>query len=502
MRIGLLPLDERPVNTRYPQMIAAIAGAEVSLPPADALCAFRRPADRERLHEWAQSHAPALDALIVSIDLIGYGGLIPSRTTDDPTPQVIQQVERLRSLPPGLRMYAFNVITRIPNADNNIEEPLYWAEYGTRLHRYSSLMHRATLQPDCLPELERLRDEIPAGIRDDFTRRRLRNHQVNLRLLELAYSGLLDLLVISSDDTSPYGFGTQEKGWLQTWIARLGTTPHLLMYPGADEIGCVLVVRALLARAGRVPRFCVRYAIPHDADRIAPYEDGAVSVTVERQIAALGGVIVPDDESADFVVAVNPPSPLGREYDPDPAQVAHEADYRAEPLARFAGQIAAWIDAGKPVIVCDVAYPNGSDPWLIDALFAQVDLTRLAAYGAWNTAGNTIGTALAQGVASAWAQSAQQRAAQSRFTTHRFVEDWAYQHLVRDEIRDWLEATTGARDTTPQTLVPARDRIEARLGECLARIPRLGELWRVRPGSVRLPWQRTFEVDFDLEPMP
>jgi hypothetical protein len=33
MRIALLPLDERPVNTVYPRMIAEIAGVEVILPP-------------------------------------------------------------------------------------------------------------------------------------------------------------------------------------------------------------------------------------------------------------------------------------------------------------------------------------------------------------------------------------------------------------------------------------------------------------------------------------
>ena len=35
LTIALVPLDERPVNTRYPQMLGAIGGANVLLPPPE-----------------------------------------------------------------------------------------------------------------------------------------------------------------------------------------------------------------------------------------------------------------------------------------------------------------------------------------------------------------------------------------------------------------------------------------------------------------------------------
>ena len=41
MRLGLIPLDERPVNVRYPQMIADIAGHEVFVPPEKLLSKLR-----------------------------------------------------------------------------------------------------------------------------------------------------------------------------------------------------------------------------------------------------------------------------------------------------------------------------------------------------------------------------------------------------------------------------------------------------------------------------
>ncbi|MCA9886325.1 MAG: DUF4127 family protein, partial [Anaerolineae bacterium] len=66
MRIGLIPLDERPVNVRYPQMIAEIAGQEIVLPPMEVLSQRRKPANRNALQSWMQSQA--VDAWLVSVD--------------------------------------------------------------------------------------------------------------------------------------------------------------------------------------------------------------------------------------------------------------------------------------------------------------------------------------------------------------------------------------------------------------------------------------------------
>jgi len=495
-RFVLIPLDERPVNVRYPQLIAQIADATLIVPPTELLSRKRAPANCDALLEWLMAQAPGCEALILSLDMLAYGGLIASRTTDEAAAQCLARLERLRARPRLSKVYAFNVITRIPDADDSLEEPEYWSSYGRRLHRYSQLLHRAAEGQAVAEQIAELEAEIPEVHRQDFLRRRLRNHQVNLAALGLAAQGLFDLLVISSDDTSPHGLGSQEKAWLDQWRKRLRLTDSVLMYPGADEIGCVLAVRALLKAA---PRFYVHYAIPEDRHRVAPYEDGAVSLTVERQIRAIGGVIVEREAQAEFIVAINPPSRIGAELDFSPEAYAAEQAYRAAPMAAFAEQIATWLRAERRVILCDVAYPNGSDPFLMAQLFAKVDVRQLAAYSAWNTAGNTIGTALAQGIASSLARTAQGAQAQQYFLAHRFVEDYLYQQGVRAEVRAWLAARTGKPEAAPHLMVETCAYIERALNERLAELPTLGQTWRVAQGSVRLPWQRTFEVDFDLE---
>jgi hypothetical protein len=501
MRIALLPLDERPVNTRYPQMIAAIAGAEVLLPPADLLSDLRAPAQCDALGDWLRDVAPTIDALIVDLGMLGFGGLIASRTTDDPPGVAIARLGVLGELKrarPDLQILAFNVITRVSNADDNIEEPLYWSEYGTRFYRFSQLLDRAARGEAVEEALRELRAELPLAYVDDFLRRRLRNHAFNLAALHLLHAGDVDLLVISSDDTSPYGLGSREKRWIAEWAALLGLdVDRLLMYPGADEVGCALLARLLMQRAGITPRFAVDYAIPEGAQIVAPYEDGPVATTVERQVAAVGGALVSGEH--DLWLAVNPPAPRRSEWAPEHA--AAERAAREPQLAAHVAQIAARAAAGEPVIIADVAYPNGADPLLVDLLCERVELPRLAAYGAWNTAGNTIGTALAEGCAALLVRDAAQQQAAERFLLHRLLEDWGYQQEARRATRAWLQATRGRSDPLPDDLAATRAYIEEQLAARLAELPGFAGRWRIVPGSVRLPWRRLFEVDFDLEPV-
>lgn len=235
MSVALIPLDERPVNTRYPRMIADIAGVALRLPPPELMPDLRQPGDPDGLFAWLADVSAQVDQRIISAETLLYGGLIASRITDEGAMDVIQRASRLLTLPP-LPTTVFNLIMRIPDADDAIEEPVYWAQYGRRLHRLSQLIHRQDAGEPVDDALQALAATIPQEILYDFARRRLRNHSVNLTLLHLLADNKLDLLVISSDDTSVYGMGTQEKGWLTTWARRLNLSEErLLMYPGAER---------------------------------------------------------------------------------------------------------------------------------------------------------------------------------------------------------------------------------------------------------------------------
>jgi hypothetical protein len=500
MRVGLVPLDERPVNTRYPAMIARIAGVDLCLPPTELLPALRSPAPCDDLATWLRDVAPHLDAMIVSCELLGYGGLIASRISNEAVGTIIGRLDLLRMLKhqyPDLTILGFDLITRVSNANSAFEEPQYWQQYGTRLYQLSQALDQQEQDFPVSGAVAVLQAQIPPLLLRDFLQRRLRNHTVNLAVLQLLADGVLDLLVLSSDDTSPYGLPSREKRWLQTWATRLLVGERLLMYPGADEVGCALLARLRNAAQGQPPRCAVHFAVAGGEQVVAAYEDVPIQTTVERQVRAVGGVLV--DRDADLDIMVNPPVPRRSEW---------HSDYAVAERHERLAQLQAAVDlvqqhqaAGQPVIVADVAYPNGADPVLTDLLRTQINLPQLAAYGAWNTAGNTIGTALAQGCAARLIASDEQRVAHEQFLLHRLLEDWGYQQVVRREVRDWLHVRIGMREPLPEQLSATCRFIEARLQSLIADLPGFVQRYRVVPGSVRLPWQRTFEVDFELAPV-
>ncbi len=506
--IALVPLDERAVNTRYPQMLGEIGGAEVRLPPAAVRGLQRVPADVDAVAAWLQESAKSADAAIVSCEYLGFGNLIASRISHDSAADVLARLRLLGGINPSCPVHAFSLITRVSNADDAVEEPDYWAEWGTAFYRYARLAHQAERGEledlDALAELER---RLPPELKTDWLVRRLRNHTVNLGLLEMAARGQITSLRLTSDDTSPYGFPSRERAWLSGWPALVGPalSDRVRMHPGADEVGSALLSHLLMERAGKTPRVFVVYSHAGGENLIAPYEDRPVRETVEGQIHACGGRLVESLFDCDLVLGVATPVPGRTAYQPEYS----EEDAMTRP-AEYAAFVAALGNAqvqGIPAALADVAYPNGSDPLLMSLLLVSgktLNLARLAAYGAWNTAGNTLGVVVAEAFcASLVGDDPDRAAAQQKFLAHRFLEDWAYQAVVRREARAEAERLWGRREPdadNPEEQAQLCAFMEARLNEHLWVLQwhGIGVNLKIAPGSVRLPWRRTFEVDFDL----
>jgi hypothetical protein len=506
LQLALIPLDERPVNTRYPALLADSFGIVLHLPPPALLSRFRQPADCAGLIHWLDQLAPTLDGVIVSVEMLGYGSLIASRISHEPATTILSRLEHLRTLKqrrPALPIYGFNLITRISNANWADEEPLYWADYGTRFYRFSQLLDltgRAAPAATLVDELTQLRSELPAAHVQDFLRRRARNHTVNLQVLQWLADGVFDLLVLSSDDTNPVGLPTREKHWLADWGNYLGLGERLLMYPGADEVGCALLARMVNQLTDTIPTFTVDYALPGGEEVTAPFEDGPVRLTVERQIRAVGGKLLSAsassvDKASALRLFVNPPIG-GEETDwPHP----HTSDEQRRPhLAAFVERLVA--TSAMVALLADVAFANGADPVLMALAQGTVDFGRLAAFGAWNTAGNTIGVALAQACATRFASGATAEVAQQRFLLRHLLEDWGYMTVIRGQVGEWLVAQQGSSKITDELVAPVCAEIEQRLQRFLAeQLPAFAQHFRIKPGSLQLPWQRLFEIEFTLE---
>ncbi|QLQ35368.1 DUF4127 family protein [Micromonospora robiginosa] len=483
--IALVPLDDRPVCRTLPAMVAAVAGARVHTPPADLLPAGRRPGDPDGLARWLAERRA--DAAVVALETLGLGGLIASRLRDDPVGVVLRRWGALAEGPTPV--YAATVVQRTPDADDAGEEPDYWARHGRALHAYSARLHRAVGTPD-LPTTD-----VPAPIRRDFLRRRHRNHVLNQAALGLAAQGVLDTLVVGADDTAVAAVGTAEWQWLRTWTSWLEVGDRVLAHPGADEIGAVLVARALTAAAGHAPRIAVACAEPDGLARVARYEPVSIGDGIASQAAATGAHLV-DRAHADAVLVVHPPQPGDADW-----ATAPPSDTDPAAAARTAALVRRLLAEGRPVALADCALGNGADPRLVADLTGDGGYAGLVGFAGWNTAGNTVGSALATLVAyqvGAVTGTLDATAAR-RLLAHRLVDDHVWMSYARPRLRHERGTDPTRHDHVPDAetaVVTAR--IERLLRERWGQLAALPG-WSVAPGSVTLPWHRTYEIDFVLE---
>ena len=125
---------------------------------------------------------------------------------------------------------------------------------------------------------------------------------------------------------------------------------------------------------------------------------------------------------------------------------------------------------------------------MIDALERHLSLRDLAGYGGWNTAGNTIGVALAQ-------------VALLRCKGTMKVRRCVFWHIASSRImaicistRPQMDARKVLYDDNTEAAMIAY--VTEELNDFVRTLADFRE-WRVT--NVRLPWKRRFEVDFDLE---
>lgn len=497
LSLAFLPLDERPVNIGLPAGIAAIAGATLVLPPAELLPELRQPGDADGLGRWLETTAATTGAVIASLDMLCYGGLIAARTTADTTLQALGRLDTLRRLHaahPELPLCAVSLVMRASNSYNPQEEPDYWAQHGMELHKLGALHHRDLLEAvggsfeGNATDLKKLRAELPETVIADFERRRLRNHHVNLEAIALASEGAIDPLLITADDTAEHSAGSAEQVWLKQWSKVLPIAGEVLMYPGADEVAAVLVARQLGVHFDVTPTFTVECADPPGMERIAKYENSPMREAVERQIRASGSRIVEDVEAMALVV-----------HAPDPKRRDHcgmvisgsvfDADDEAE-ASKTADLVAALLEAGRDVALADLRYSNGGDPLLVEELHRRGILLDIVAYGGWNTAGNALGSVVAAAAAIQIGRGAGtlDAGAAKRMLLHRLIEDFAY---MTDARRPYNAGVYNFPDGQEEGRAEAavRDDLDASLKRLTGR-PDLGIT------DVRFPWHRSFEVDF------
>ena len=193
-------------------------------------------------------------------------------------------------------------------------------------------------------------------------------------------------------------------------------------------------------------------------------------------------------DKPDLVLAVNTPE----------NGVTHEANgpenngILSDATRDFVRTLQLELAAGRRVAVGDVAYGNGADNALMLELSRQRLLDRLNSYSGWNTAGNTLGYAVGQGILSLRTAEADRL----KLLAVRYLDDWAYQANIRGELVQQIVYPAG---NDGQWLNQLKPRLTREAGDRIRRFA--GQyLWPIPPDTitVQFPWNRMFELGVQL----
>lgn len=493
MHFVLIPLDNRPVTYQFPQMICKVAGIPTLMPPLELVGSLTAPSRPGGLSEWLgemiRSRQP--DRLLVCLDSLIYGGLINSRRGDESESEIFNRLKevsswkRLNSKP--MAVLAQSSIMRISDNYDSTEEKKYWSRYGREIFQWSELLHRNTVGMKVpAGSLAVAESRIEPGVREDYLKTRRRNFNANKRLLDHVAKGEIDFLVFSQDDSGEFGLNVLEQDKLVKSAESMGIARKVMSYPGSDETLQTLIARSILELSPRRPHASLKFSTEYGSRTPSNYEGQTIGETVEQQTHAMGLVCTNDDEAPhDLQIIVH----CLEHRQGDHIQLpGHQSDLRFINTADAVRRCVELLEkAGKPVILCDVAYANGADPALVSELLNRPHLLKkLWSYAGWNTTGNTVGSALAFGVARWYSEQQghnelREKAFQEAMFV-RFADDWAYQTQVRSQLNGQS--------------VP-----DGKLAELMR--PFLGQIgsasgWSVPAVHVSLPWQRTFEIEVSI----
>jgi hypothetical protein len=489
--IVALPVDGRPVTCDQVELLAQVAGWRLLLPPRKWLGQLRQPGNRDQLASWLLEVANEADGLVLSIDMLVYGGLVPSRLSDEDEVALADRLavlHQIRERHPKLPISVFAATMRISNNDHAEEERPYWAHHGSEIWRWSYHSDRYAMLGHAEDNVAATAAEasIPPELLDDYRRTRARNFAITSRVVGMTQAGILDYLVLPQDDTAAYGVNIAETRALLEMSAQADVGERIASYPGADEVIWTQIARLIAKAEGVQPRFALDWAEPDASNTmVARYEDRPIGRTLADQIGAVGGVIT--DQVAEGVIHLflHTAGMQQGEWaldiwptEPPPASATDWLD-----------RLELCLAAGCRTAVLDLAHANGGDPAMIERLGERITLDRLHAYAGWNTAGNSIGSVVA-----ICAVPARDLQALRRLLATRFIDDLVYQSGSRQQIR-----AAGIDVATPEGATTAINGIF--LPQANAWLSR-NSFTDVTVVDAWFPWRRSFEIGFEIAGVP
>ena len=498
-----IPIDNRPCNLKQVAEVAEKLGYKILTPPEKFLGTgatpekFGKPAE---LWTWLNDNAAGVQAAVISTDAMLYGSLVGSRQHNLTAEEILNRAEKFSDFKknfPYLPIYVFGTIMRTPigGVSTSTLEPEYYRQYGTAIFEYTALKDKQETEKLSRKEQKQLAwldYYIPNEHKEDWFARREKNFNANKYFIDCLKSGKFEYFLIGCDDNTIFSQTHLESRHLREYAAGYEKS-QFQVTGGADELGMLMVSRAINKDLHEIPFVTTFYNAGKGGDTIPNYSNEKISTSVYDAIFAAGGLPIPAPERADLVLAVN------TNFDGKTFEAGSEKNIitPSKSIKNFMQILNNLTEKNYPVAVADIAFANGADNSLMEQLKNKNLQFKLQAYGGWNTPTNASGFVIGEGVLTKFMTESEKNS----LLLTRYFDDWIYQANVRPFLIKNLDKFSG--EGHQFGLNEKFDGVKLKATELISdfakkniRLPN-GNL--IKNISVDFTWNRLFEADISFD---
>jgi len=480
-KITVIPLDSRPCNTSW---LEKLVNTEVELVvyPKELCGNLINGASIDSMINFLDHHIMTTDYLIISADGLCSGGLVQARLGNIDLNEVLEKISILNKYKQknkNLQIYLFDTIMRTSITAYDEESEFYWS----KMNEYSKLLGLVYFlnKEEDKEKLQELKNSIPKKIIETYHRAREVKHNLNKHFIELASKKIIDYMILLQEDSMPNGVQKIEQIKLLDLINEYNIADKVKFYNGTDEGAVVLIGKILLEEIDKKPKVYIHLPNPLAINKVMPFEDLLLSENIINMFDTIGLIKTENYREADFILSIYLET---NDYNLSINTTEEIKPKKNKEYLQYIKELNEFIAQNKRVAFVDLLFPNGGS---ID-LLKDINFLGLSVYSAWNTASNCLGSCLCE-IASIYSNPT---STTKKFMIERLLDDCIYQYIVRRIINSkYISKGYNIHNLGDNTQIVLDD-IKSEMEKYS---PLIGEF----KYNIILPWNRTFEIDIEVE---
>jgi len=484
--IGLIPLDSRPCNTLWLEQLAKIAGYNMLMYPRKSCGDLFKGASFLDQLAWLKENAQEFDYLIISLDGLTSGGLVQTRTGNANLELInanLNFLAELKALNPNLKIYLFDTLMRTSITTLSNETAKYWALMN-EFSRLKGEIYFNNREED-RKKLDEITKQIPNEIIEKYLNARNIKHTIDKLAIDLVKQGLADYLIILQEDSMPNGIQQIEQSTLISLINENNLNDKIKFYNGTDEGALLLFAKIILLDNNLAPNIYLHLPYAGALDKTMLFEDRPFITNLKLMFETINFKFS-SYEDADFVLSIYTEK---ENVDLDLATTKEVKPTNDAIFKNYINELNTYIKE-KDVCFVDLLFPNGGSTDILKL----IDFKNLKCYSAWNTASNSLGSALANVASMIVAKHNKLNSLDlaTNFKLERILDDALYQYEVRRIVSEkLLEENVNIYN------------LGNKGEEVLALVTKLMEEKAIeyteKKFTVTLPWNRMFEAEIIIK---